>query len=56
VISWGAQGGTGGKMPPPSLYVKKGPARFCVYYNMHNLGVPDAQDAVGSLSGNMIST
>ena len=27
VISWGAQGGTGGAFaPPPSLYVKKGPA------------------------------
>jgi hypothetical protein len=26
VISWGgAQGGTGGGIPPPSLYVKKGP-------------------------------
>jgi hypothetical protein len=27
VILWGAQGGTGGgHLPPPSLYVKKGPA------------------------------
>jgi hypothetical protein len=25
VISWGAQGGTGGAFAPPSLYVKKGP-------------------------------
>jgi hypothetical protein len=29
-------------------------ARFCVYYNMHNLGVPEAQDGVGSLLGLVI--
>jgi hypothetical protein len=32
VISWGAQGGTGGAFVPPSLYVKKGPA----LYNLNN--------------------
>jgi hypothetical protein len=37
VISWAAQGETGGHLPPPpSLYVKKGPGPVAILFQIAN--------------------